>query len=126
MIGPGRKHNEWVRERAKLIKEAVLDGIIKIVEGKIVGNCLDCGHYHNLTPDHKKKRSQGGKHTKSNIDWICNEPPCYCHHKRDNQGDPMKKKVRSKRASWSQNHVCKSCKMNTSFYLCHNCGKPSQ
>lgn len=52
--------------------------------------CPDCivEHCRLLTPDHKVKRSAGGGHERENIDWVCNEAPCFCHDKRDNRGDP--------------------------------------
>lgn len=90
----GKKATEWTKDRAKLIKEAVIEGIIEIKDGVPTGTCLDCRHYHPLNPDHVLKRSQGGSNGKSNIDWVCNIPPCLCHDKRDNQGDPRGKKKR--------------------------------
>lgn len=122
----GKKGREWIRERAKLIKKAVLDGKIQIIDGSIKGICKDCKHWHNLTPDHDLKRSQGGEHIEENIDWICNEPPCWCHNKRDNMGDPNKKKInKSKKADWQREHKCKNCKAMTRQYLCHVCGEKS-
>lgn len=88
----GKKGNQWIKDRAKLVKEAVAEGIISLVNGSVVGICMDCGHSHPLDPDHRLKRSQGGSNDKSNIDWICNVLPCMCHDKRDNLGDPLNKK----------------------------------
>ena len=122
----GKKGQEWIRERAKLIKEAVLAGTIRLTDdGYIKGVCKDCGHWHNLNPDHRKKRSQGGKHTADNIDWICNEAPCFCHDKRDNQGDPMGKKDKSKKPVWMKRHECRYCNSQVSQYICPSCGKKS-
>ena len=117
----GKKGRAWQRARAKLIKEALVEGRIEIIDGVVEGICSDCGKWRPLTPDHRKKRSQGGPHDKKNIDWIC----FTCHNQRDNQGDPMGKKVKSKKADWAKSHKCKKCKGITSQYLCHLCGKVS-
>ncbi len=114
-------NREWLKKRAELIKEAVSEGRLSMDNGYPEGNCKDCKHWHPLTPDHKIKRSQGGSHDKSNIDWICNFPGCMCHDKRDNQGDPMKKKPKSKKADWSKPHKCKKCKVEVSMLLCPHC-----
>ena len=123
----GKKGREWLKARKLLVKELEKTGEYRIEGTRVYGNCKDCGHHHPtpLQPDHKIKRSQGGKHTKKNIDWICNYPPCMCHDKRDNQGDPMSKKPKSKKADWQRPHKCKRCKVITSTYLCHNCGEVS-
>lgn len=88
----GKKGKEWIKDRAKLIKDAIIEGRIELKNGSPYGKCTDCGHYHPLDPDHRLKRSQGGLNDKSNIDWVCNFPPCMCHDKRDNLGDPRGKK----------------------------------
>jgi len=117
----GKKGREWIKARAKLVKELEKTGEYQIEGTHVYGNCKDCQHYKLLTPDHKIRRSQGGKHTKKNIDWVCVE----CHRKRDQMGDPKKKKGKSKKPSWALSHKCKNCKMIVSSYLCHNCGKVS-
>lgn len=117
----GKKGLEWQRERRKLIAELKKTGEYEIVGSRVSGICKDCGEYHLLTPDHKIKRSQGGKHTKANIDWICWK----CHNLRDNMGDPRKKKPKSKKANWQTPHKCKSCKQVVSSLICSNCGKLS-
>jgi hypothetical protein len=122
----GKKAKQWVKDRAKLITEAVSEGKITIEHGHPEGICTDCGHWHRLDPDHRLKRSQGGKNDKANIDWICNEAPCYCHNKRDNMGDPKGKKDRTARkADWAVAHKCKNCKQTTSMLICHYCKEVS-
>ena len=128
MIKAGKKTKEWVAAKRKLIADIGKTGEYKIEGRFVLGVCKDCNHYHQLTPDHKIKRSQGGTHDKSNIDWICNAPPCYCHDKRDNQGDPMKKKpeaVKDKKPKWQLPHECKSCGRITYMFLCGHCGRAS-
>jgi hypothetical protein len=118
----GKKGREWLRERAKLIKDAVAEGRIEINEaGNIYGICEDCKKWKALTPDHRCSRGQGGGHEKSNIDWVCTE----CHRKRDQQGDPMGKKKKTKKPAWQQEHRCKNCRGITRHYICHLCGKVS-
>jgi len=123
----GKKTRDWWIARRKLVNELRKTGEYRIVGRFIVGICPDCNHYHQLTPDHLKKRSQGGTHDKSNVEFICNAPPCYCHDKRDNQGDPMKKKITrsSKKAIWEQSHECRYCKRTVSMFLCPFCHKKS-
>lgn len=118
----GKKTKAWIVARAILIKEAVKDGRIVIVYGKVMGLCEDCGRYLELDPDHRLKRSQGGSHDKVNISWVCQE----CHDKRDNKGDPMKKKITTtKKANWQLPHPCKKCKRITSMLICNHCGNLS-
>ncbi len=117
----GKKGREWIKARAKLIKNAVAENRITINEaGNISGRCEDCKRWRSLSPDHRRKRSQGGGHEPENIDWVCTE----CHNKRDQQGDPMGKKKTNK-PNWQQNHKCKSCHGFTRQYICHLCGKVS-
>lgn len=116
------KQYEWIKERAKIIKRAVEEGRITINEqGNIYGICTDCSKYRPLSPDHKRKRSQGGEHIYSNIDWVCNE----CHDLRDNKGDPMGKKEKSNIYAWKKSHKCISCKQPTRQFICHLCNKVS-
>lgn len=98
-------------------------GEYQVVGSKVFGICKDCVKFRELTPDHKRKRSQGGGHEKKNIDWVC----VFCHDARDNQGDPMNKKPEkiSKKANWATPHHCKSCGRIVSMFLCNNCGKAS-
>ena len=84
----GKKGKEWIEDRAKLIKEAVIDGRIELIDKVVVGVCEDCKKRKPLDPDHRLKRSQGGSNDKSNIDWVCRK----CHDDRDNLGDPLGKK----------------------------------
>lgn len=122
----GKKTREWQREVKKRIKEAEADGRITTENGTVEGNCVDCYHWHHLTPDHDLKRGRGGGHESSNIVWVCNEPPCWCHNKRDNMGDPNnKKKNKSKKPKWATDHQCINCKATVSSLLCTNCGKLS-
>jgi 5-methylcytosine-specific restriction endonuclease McrA len=86
----GKKGKEWIEDRAKLIKEAVIDGRIELIDEVVVGVCEDCKKLKPLDPDHRLKRSQGGSNDKENIDWVCRK----CHDNRDNQGDPLNKKER--------------------------------
>jgi len=119
-----KKTKEWIKARTKLILEAVAEGRIEIIEGVVWGICEDCGRWKPLTPDHVLKRSLGGSHDKSNIDWVCNSYPDFCHDKRDNQGDPMKKKPKSKKAGWEKSHRCK-CGRVISMLVCPYCGDMS-
>lgn len=122
MLKSGKKTKQWIKDRVKLIKEAVIFGRITIRNGYPEGICEDCRQWKALDPDHRLKRSQGGSNDSSNIDWVCRS----CHNKRDNQGDPMQKKEKSsKKADWQKAHKCKNCKLTTSMIICHNCGKMS-
>ena len=122
----GKKGKEGLKARKILIKEALADGRIEIIDGVLQGICEDCGRWKPLTPDHRIKRSQGGSHDKSNIDWVCDSPPDFCHTKRDQMGDPRKKKPKSKKANWQKPHRCRACKkMIGGFLLCPNCNKIS-
>ena len=112
--------NEWIKARQKLIKEALVEGRLAFVNDTLMGRCEDCGQFKPLTPDHNKKRSQGGSHDKSNIDWVC----IPCHNKRDQQGDPMGKK-KSKKPAWQIRHKCRKCKFESSMYLCPSCREVS-
>ncbi len=122
MILTGQKYQEWVRERAKIIEGAISEGRIVINEDKnIVGKCEDCKEWRELSPDHRKKRSQGGTNDYRNIDWVCFK----CHNKRDNMGDPNKKKIAKRKADWMSKHPCQFCKAIVSQLLCPNCGRLS-
>src|SRR5574343_110166 len=100
----GKKQNEWIKSRAKIIKQAIIEGKIRInEEGNIYGCCTDCLKFRPLSPDHRRKRSVGGSNRYENIDFVCSE----CHDLRDNRGDPMGKKDKSKKANWQQNHKCR-------------------
>jgi 5-methylcytosine-specific restriction endonuclease McrA len=85
-------NQDWTKARKEIINQSVAEGRITLRNGYPEGICEDCNQWKALTPDHRKKRSQGGQHTKENIDWVC----WPCHDKRDNQGDPLKKKDRFK------------------------------
>ena len=119
----GKKSKQWVKDRAKLIKEAVAEGRITIEHGYPEGRCEDCGHWHKVDPDHKLKRSQGGPNDKPNIDWVCNEAPCYCHTKRDNM--PDSKKQKGKKPNWAVAHNCKKCRRIVSTLICSYCSEMS-
>lgn len=86
-----------------------------------MGICQDCGKWRALTPDHVLKRSLGGSHEKSNIDWVC----IPCHDLRDNMGDPKGKKPKSKKAVWEKSHKCRSCKAVISMLICPHCNQMS-
>ena len=117
----GKKGREWIRERARLIKEAIAEGriIVRQYKGFPEGRCEDCREWRQLDPDHWKKRSQGGEHTKENIIWRCRR----CHDKIDNM--PDSKKQSGKKAEWQKKHICVYCKKWTSFLLCNFCGRYS-
>lgn len=118
----GKKQKAWLRARHKIIKRAIAEGRIEVNQkGHIRGYCEDCGKYRHLTPDHKRKRSLGGKDIYENIDWVCVK----CHDLRDKYGDPMGKKKKNKKAKWEQRHKCKKCRAETELLICHNCGKMS-
>lgn len=117
----GKKGKQWIKDKAKLVKEELLSGNLVLQDSKLVGNCKDCGQWKELDPDHKKKRSQGGGNDKKNIDWICRK----CHNERDNMGDPKNKKTKSKKANWATEHECRKCKKKTRQLLCDNCGQLS-
>jgi 5-methylcytosine-specific restriction endonuclease McrA len=84
----GKKTRLWLKERKLLIKNALSEKRIFLQNGIIFGSCEDCREIKKLEMDHIKKRSQGGGNEKENIAWVCRE----CHDRRDNQGDPLKKK----------------------------------
>jgi len=115
----GKKGKQWIKDRAKLIKEAVAEGRITIEHGYPEGICEDCRQWKKLEPDHIKKRSQGGKNIKNNIAWRCRK----CHNKVDNM--PNSKKQKGKKPNWSQEHKCKSCGYIVRTLICSNCGKIS-
>lgn len=123
MIKQGKKAKQWIKDRAKLIEEAVANGIITVKNGYPEGFCCDCGEWHPLDPDHRLKRSQGGGNESSNIDWVCRK----CHDKRDNLGDPMNKKEKpnGKKENWQKPHPCKHCKQTTGLLICNHCHKIS-
>lgn len=118
----GKKGREWQRARKKLIADLEKTGEYIIEGSRVYGCCKDCGHFRLLTPDHKIKRSQGGKHTKDNIDWVC----LSCHDLRDNVGDPRNSKPKSKKADWMREHTCKKCKAKISMFVCPHCGEAYQ
>ena len=111
---------EWQRSRRKLLEDLEKTGEYNIIGTRVYGICKDCGRYRLLTPDHRIKRSQGGKHTKENIDWVCWE----CHNLRDNMGDPKKEKPKSKKSDWQKEHKCK-CGAIVSMLICPFCGQTS-
>jgi hypothetical protein len=115
----GKKGKQWIKDRKKIIAESLLSGRIVIRDGQIEGRCEDCKKWKVLDPDHRTKRSQGGSNDISNIDWVCRE----CHNKRDNMGDPGKKK--KDKHNWKVKHLCIQCKKWTRFILCENCGRIS-
>ncbi|MCK9578811.1 HNH endonuclease [bacterium] len=121
----GKKGKAWIKARAKLVKEAIIEGriVVRQSHGFPEGYCEDCNKWRQLDLDHIKKRSQGGLDTKENVAYICRS----CHIKRDNQGDPMKKKITrsSKKAIWEQSHECRYCKRTVSMFLCPFCHKKS-
>ena len=118
----GKKGKEWQEARDKLIEQGVKDGtLIKRSDGVVAGDCADCGQFKRLTPDHRKKRAQGGSNRKTNIDWVCWK----CHDLRDNRGDPMEKKTKKTKVNWAKKHPCKNCKLPISMLLCPHCGKVS-
>jgi 5-methylcytosine-specific restriction endonuclease McrA len=117
----GKKGKEWIRDRAGLIKEAVILGRIEIVEGEVKGKCEDCGEWQTLDFDHIKKRSQGGSNDKSNISTICRR----CHNLRDNMGDPKHKKITKRKPEWMSKHACHLCGFRSSQLLCPGCGRVS-
>lgn len=117
----GKKGKRWLRDRKKLIRNAIKEGRLKLVNSKLHGFCKDCGRFKYLTPDHRIRRSQGGSNEKENIDWVC----VSCHWKRDNMGDPKKRKPKSKKPDWQKEHKCKNCKKKVAVLLCSHCGKIS-
>lgn len=134
----GKKGREWQAARRELINEIKNDpnSKLKVVGQTVYGYCPDCPpHFHPLTPDHLQKRSAGGGHDSKNIQWVCNYPGCWCHSKRDNDGDPKgtksmekeKRKIetKNKKANWQKSHECKHCKATVSSLLCTSCGKIS-
>jgi hypothetical protein len=112
----GKKAEAWFRQRVLLIREAWVAGRIVVHDGHLEGICEDCHEWKPLDADHRQKRSQGGSHQKENIDWICRE----CHNKRDNMGDPNKKKP-NKKADWQKPHYCKKCRRIIGQLLCPYC-----
>lgn len=121
----GKKGRVRIRDRKARVKELRADLRYLVLGEKVFGICPDCGHWHHLTWDHKKKASQGGGNNRNNSEWVCNEPPCYCHHKRDNLGDPMHKKIKKQKANWQTEHECIHCKHKVRSLICTNCGKIS-
>lgn len=114
----GKKGKLWQQARRKLIKEALIEGRFTLKDNVPYGLCEDCQQYKYLSPDHKIKRSQGGGHEAENIEWVC----IPCHDKRDNLGDPMNKKPKSKKPAWQREHDCKKCGKRVNTLLCPYCG----
>lgn len=116
----GKKGKQWIKDRAKLIKEALLEGriVVRQYKGFPEGKCEDCGEWKELDLDHKKKRSQGGTNDKSNIAWVCRK----CHNLRDNFSDPMNKKVKKTKVNWQLEHPCIHCKTINRGLICTHCG----
>ncbi len=117
----GKKTKEWFKARKKLIADLISTGQYQVIDNKVFGICADCGEYKHLTPDHRIKRSQGGKHTKNNIDWICLRD----HALRDHLNETRNKKPKSNKAEWQRAHKCKRCKETTSMLICEFCNKIS-
>lgn len=131
----GKKGKLWIKDRRKAVAyikaNPPKDQQLVVVGQRVFGQCKDCKHVHipPLQPDHKIKRSQGGSNKPENIDWVCNEAPCFCHTKRDNLGDPNNAKpkdVKAKKADWQKNRTCKHCKATISSLICTSCGKISK
>ena len=113
----GKKGKIWIRERTRLIKEALTEGRIILVNNEVWGRCEDCKEWNQLDPDHIEKRSQGGEHTKENISWRCRK----CHNKIDNMPDSKK----GNKPEWEKSHPCINCKTITRQFICHVCGRIS-
>lgn len=119
----GKKGLEWQQAKRQLINDLKKTGEYNIIGQKVFGKCKDCQKYKKLTPDHKKKRSQGGNHTNENIDWVC----IPCHNQRDNMGDKQnKKELKTKKANWMLPHKCSKCKKDIpGMLICPGCGQLS-
>lgn len=115
----GKKHYEWIKARAKIIKRSVQEGRIEINEkGNIYGRCFDCSKYQPLSPDHLKGRGRGGSNAYENISWLC----LSCH-KIKHEG--MGKKKKSNKPKWAEDHKCINCKQPTRQFICNHCNKVS-
>ena len=117
----GRKQNEWIEARAKIIKRAIEEGKIVVNEsGNIMGRCADCAKYRPLSPDHRISRARGGTNYYANIDWLCT----ICHQLK-HEGKSMAKKNKSKKPEWVKDHACINCKVQTRHFICHSCNRVS-
>lgn len=119
--------NEWIEAKKKLVKELDESGEYRIErdsEGiitEVFGRCPDCGLFRSFNFDHLTRRSQGGRHNKSNLELVCSQ----CHQLRDQGGDPMNKKKGNKKVGWQKAHPCVACGKTTSLLICHHCNKLS-
>lgn len=113
---------EWEKCKKVIIKNGLESGKLRKDGGVLIGQCVDCGAWKPITLDHRLKRSLGGTHEPTNIDFVCFR----CHQERDNMGDPKgKKEHKVKKPEWAKKHKCKICKKETDFLLCNHCGNVS-
>lgn len=114
----GKRGADWIKARAKLIREAVADGRIDIRGNQIWGVCAECNLYRELTPHHITHRSQGGTHESTNIAWLCRKDHMKQHFGKD-------KKKKTKKAPWQTEHYCRMCHQPTRQLICNYCGQIS-
>ena len=112
---------DWIKARAKIIRQVVEEGRLLIIGDHVEGICEDCNQWKIITFDHIQKRSQGGSHRRKNIDFVCLD----CHSLRDNMGDPKGKKKTKNKPDWGKSHLCKHCKYPVVTLICNNCDQLS-
>ena len=115
----GKKGKEWIKDRVHLIKLGILSGKLERIGNELWGTCAICGKFAVVDFDHIKKRSQGGKNTSDNIQYLCR----HCHHRVDNL--PSSPKSKGKKAEWATRHPCHLCKQVTHFLICEWCNRIS-
>jgi hypothetical protein len=128
----GRKTEEWLKAKPRLIKIYLEKGITK---------CENCGGKYLITFHHRPKRSsQEAVHDFKHTRLLCGE----CHdffeyndeadkklfkkprgYKLENKIKLPKENTKSKKPEWQRLHKCWHCHHMTSMFLCHHCGEIS-
>ena len=126
----GKKTQEWIKIKPKLVKEYLEKGIIK---------CENDGRKFGLSFHHRPKRSsQEAKHDFKHTRLLCQE--CHDFFESNEEMDKMlfakargynpklkidimkgKEKSKSKKPEWQQSHQCINCKQITSMLICEHC-----
>jgi hypothetical protein len=134
MLNQGKKIQEWIKKKPKLIEIYFEKGITR---------CENCNSKFYLDFHHRPKRStQEAVHDFEHTRLLCQV--CHDHFEYNEEDDiklfekprgfdpkfkidfmQEKEKNKSKKADWQRPHKCKHCKIETSLLICHNCGKMS-
>lgn len=131
-LGAGKKTEEWLEAKPKLIE---------IYKEKGITRCENCGSKFGLSFHHRPSRaSQKAVHDYKHTRLLCWE--CHPFFEQNEEADKklfvkprgynlkykidiMAKEKKSKKADWQRPHRCRSCGVITSMMICHQCGKVS-